>query len=87
MLNSIYGPTVMELDFSLDLFEYAFTKTIEDEIYASWSLQYPQMTAETFISYEDYKKSMIKENRKGSKITHAQIEAEMEQIIKQHERR
>ena len=78
----------MDLDFNLELFIYAFEQTIENDLYASWCMQYPQMTEETFISFANYKKDIMKvATREGSRITNEEIENEMDLIIKQYERR
>lgn len=63
------------MDFSLELFTYALEKDMENTLFDLWKLQYPNMTSDTFISFEDYKNKLI--TKKHTEISYEEIEKEM----------
>ena len=75
----------MHMDFSLELIMYALEKNMENEIFEMWKLQFPQMTEENFISFYDYKNSML--TKKHTKISYEEIELEMLRVEKAFEER
>jgi len=75
----------MGMDFSIELFLHAIEKNRENDLWETWSLQYPRMDAENFISFEDYKKKSITQT--VTKISFEDIEKEMEQVVKAFEER
>lgn len=83
MLHNIYGYSVMDMDFSMDLITYALEKNMENELFEMWKLQFPNMDKETYISFEDYKvKSTSQNYNTNTKITYAEIEKEMAKVEK-----
>jgi hypothetical protein len=61
-------------------------KKYEDDLWEMWTLQYPQMDKESFISFKDYKKqNMIRQENRGSQISYEEIENEMNEVILAHE--
>lgn len=75
----------MNLDFNIDLYIYALEKNTENELFDMWKLQFPNMDKETFISFEDYKKKIIKNNN-HTQISYEEIEKEMEKVEKAFEK-
>jgi len=75
----------MEMDFSLELFIHAIEKNRENSLWDMWSLQYPLMRKETYVSFENYKKTSI--TQKTTKISYEDIQKEMDAVIKNHEER
>lgn len=70
----------MCMDFSIDLFIYALEKSIENDLWEDWKLQYPNMSEETFISFDDYK--AMKLAKKHTEISYGDIEKEMAKVEK-----
>jgi len=68
------------------LLNKAKEKKYEDDLWEMWTLQYPQMDKESFISFKDYKKqNMIRQENRGSQISYEEIENEMNEVILAHE--
>ena len=63
------------MDFTIELFVHALEKNMENDLYEVWKLQYPQMTKETFISFEDYKDKRM--SKKHTNKSFEDIEKEM----------
>ena len=76
----------MDMDFSVDLLTYAFEKNMENELFDLWKLQFPHMTSETFISFDDYKNKVMANNANYTKISYEEIETEMDKVIKAFEK-
>jgi hypothetical protein len=82
-LNKIYGYSVMDLDFNIELFTYALEKSRENDLWEMWKLQFPGWDKESYISFEDYKaKFMFK---KHTTISYEDIEKEMDRVVKSYE--
>lgn len=68
----------MDMDFTMELYIYAIEQTQENNMWDLWKLQYPLMTKENYISFEDYKnKNVVKKHTKKS---YEEIEKEMQQV-------
>jgi hypothetical protein len=61
----------------------------ENDLWEMWALQYPQMSKESYISFEDYKdKQIIKTYTENhTQISYEEIEKEMGEVVKAYERR
>jgi len=70
----------------------ACDKKMDKDIFEFYKLDYAKMDSETYVDYKAYKKKIIDATIKnidnsGSKITYEEIEKEMDQVIKAHEKR
>ncbi|WP_264852384.1 hypothetical protein [Clostridium omnivorum] len=75
----------MEMNFSIELFMYALDKNLDNEVFEMWKLQFPNMTKENFISFDEYKEKLL--GKKHTEISYEDIEKEMNRIIKAYEGR
>ena len=73
------------MDFTIELFIHAIEKNRENDLWDMWKLQYPLMSKESYVSFENYKKTSI--IQKTTKISYEDIQNEMDAVIKNHEER
>lgn len=73
----------MDMDFSIDIIIYALEKNTENEIFDMWKLQFPNMTKESYISFEEYKAKLI--SKKHTEISCEDIEREIDKVVKAYE--
>lgn len=75
---------ILDLEINFDLIDFAIEKERENNLWEVYSLQYPNMNEDTFISFEDYKKKWT-DSLNGSKISYEEIEIEMDKVVRSYE--
>lgn len=70
---------------AFELYMKATEKNNEDRVWEQWLVAYPNMTAETFISFPDYLKKM-KQPRVEDTRTDEEIIEDAENILKSFKR-
>lgn len=65
----------------------AFDKKQEKRLWDIWSLKYPHMTHEDFISFEDFKKESLTPKSTITEKSLEEIEEEMNKVITRYEGR
>jgi len=73
----------MDMEFSMELINYALQKNLENELWDIWKLKYPNMDKDSFISFADYKAQAMLPP--ATKLSYEQIETEMEKVIRSFE--
>ena len=70
------------MEISTEFYYHALEKERESFSWDLWKELYPYMKSDTFVSFEDFKKSMFTTKQKFTQKTREEIEQEFNDLLK-----